>query len=501
MVHGSEIRVKPGITKDRTKLVKIVNLDSLHFNNSHTEGDGLPSSNRYDSGRPGGTGRGPADLEDTGRPPAFLQPALEDRAERIREVTGDVGLARMFVGAMRNTLDTTLTREADETTFVITGDIPAMWLRDSSAQMRPFLRLLDGEEELYGVIAGLVRRQFEYVEIDSYANAFNQEPNGASYDPADACGDPWIWERKYEVDSLAFPVELAHQLWRRTSRTDIFTGSVRRAFGTIVAQWRLEQDHASNSDYRFVRQTELPRETLSRDGLGPDAAVTGMTWAGFRPSDDSCVYSYNVPGNHFAKLALENIAEIAREVYGDRGLADDAQSLAADIAAGIERHGVVSHPDFGDIYAYEVDGLGNALLMDDANMPSLLSLPLTGGVDAAGSLYQATRKFILSEANPYFHAGEHAEGVGSPHTPPGYIWPIALAVQGLTAATRDEKWAILQTLRDTTGGTGFMHEGFNPDHPEQFTRPWFSWANSMFCELLLDYCDGADFPDGKATKG
>jgi meiotically up-regulated gene 157 (Mug157) protein len=425
----------------------------------------------------------------------FLQPVLEDCAGRIVEATGDPGLAGMFVQAMRNTLDTTLFPENDGTTFVITGDIPAMWLRDSSAQMRPFLRLLEFDERLYGVIAGLVARQFECVALDSYANAFNREPNGASYDPADTSDNPWLWERKYEIDSLAFPVKLAHQLWQRTGRTDIFSESVRQGFGAIVAQWRLEQDHEANSSYRFVRQTELPSETLSRDGLGPAAAVTGMTWAGFRPSDDACVYSYNVPGNHFAKLALEQIGEIAGVVYQDAELAAEALALAADIAAGIARHGVVSHPDFGDIYAYEVDGLGNALLMDDANMPSLLSLPLTGGVEAGDPVYQATRAFILSKGNPYFYQGSQAEGIGSPHTPEGYIWPIALAVQGLTASTRAEKWAILQTLRDTTGGTGSMHEGFNPDDPGQFTRPWFSWANSMFCELLMDYCDGFERND------
>ena len=429
--------------------------------------------------------------EKAGPAAGFLEEELLRSAGTIHRVTGDEKLSHMFVACMRNTLDTTLTREADGTTFVITGDIPAMWLRDSSAQMLPFLRFVQADGELYDVIAGLIRRQFDCIAQDSYANAFNQEPNGASYDPEDACDDPWIWERKYEVDSLAFPIQLAHQLWRRTGRSDIFTPAVREVLTTIVAQWRLEQDHEANSAYRFVRNTTLASETLSRDGLGPATAVTGMTWAGFRPSDDACVYSYNVPGNHFAKAALRYTAEIAGEAYGDSVLKADALALAVEIAAGIARHGVVNHPGFGEIYAYEVDGLGNALLMDDANMPSRLSLPLNGGVDLADPVYQATRKFILSDSNPYFHRGIHAEGIGSPHTPPGYVWHIGLAVRGLTAETRDEKWRILQMLKETDGGTGFMHEGFLPDDPEQFTRPWFSWANSMFCELLLDYCEEA----------
>lgn len=417
-----------------------------------------------------------------------LTASLMHQAERIRALTGDSELAAMFLKCMRNTLETTLTREEGGTTFVITGDIPAMWLRDSSAQMRPFLRLLTPQGEMHDIIAGLVQRQFECVALDSYANAFNREPNGAAYNPEDACENPWIWERKYEVDSLAFPVQLAHQLWQRTGRTEIFSDLVHEGFRTIVAQWRVEQDHEANSEYRFVRQTDLPSETLSRDGLGPATAVTGMTWAGFRPSDDACVYSFNIPGNHFARLALLHIAQIADDVYRDTALADGARALAAEINVGIQQHGVVSHPEHGDMYAFEVDGLGGKLLMDDSNMPSLLSLPLTADVSVEDPLYQATRKFILSQENPFFHEGTHAQGIGSPHTPPGYIWPIALAVQGLTAETREEKWEILQTLRDTTGGTGFMHEGFDPDDPAQFTRPWFSWANSMFCELLLDYC-------------
>ncbi|MFQ4148710.1 glycoside hydrolase family 125 protein [Arthrobacter sp. LAPM80] len=389
-----------------------------------------------------------------------------------------------------------LSREADGTTFVITGDIPAMWLRDSSAQMLPFLRFLGsggseagGSGELYDVIAGLCRRQFQCIAQDSYANAFNREPNGASYDPDDGCDDPWIWERKYEIDSLAFPLWLAHSVWRRTSRTDVFDGSVHAVLRTIVEQLRLEQDHENNSTYRFERNTDLPSETLARQGRGPASGITGMTWSGFRPSDDACVYSFNVPGNLFAAQALRLLAEIAAEVYGDGGLAAEAAALAGEIADGVAKFGVVRHPVRGDMYAYEVDGLGGALLMDDGNMPSLLSLPITGGIAAQDPLYLATRAFILSGENPFYFEGSQAAGMGSPHTPPGYVWPIALAAQGLSTPDRAEKWRLLQLLRDTTGGTGFMHEGFNPEDPSQFTRPWFSWANSMFAELLLDYCE------------
>ncbi|WP_026556793.1 glycoside hydrolase family 125 protein [Arthrobacter sp. 35W] len=412
---------------------------------------------------------------------------LEDCATKIRAATGDERLARMFLACMRNTLDTTISRDEDGSTFVITGDIPAMWLRDSSAQMRPFLPLVGSTGALFDVVAGLVRRQFAFINHDSYANAFNREPNGASYDPDDACDDPWIWERKYEIDSLAFPVQLAHQLWRASGRTDFLTLDVHQALATIVEQWRTEQDHRANSPYRFERATTLASETLSDGGLGAPVAVTGMTWGGFRPSDDACVYGYNIPANHFAHLALGHIAELASEVFDDARLAASAAALAGEIAAGIAAHGVVEHPEHGPIHAYEVDGMGGVLLMDDANMPSLLSLPLTSAVPADDRLYLATRRFILGPENPYFNSGSFASGIGSPHTPPGYIWHIALAVQGLTSGSRAEELRMLELLRDTDGGTGFLHEGFDPADPTRFTRPWFSWANSMFCELALKY--------------
>ena len=427
----------------------------------------------------------------------FLQAPLRDGAAQVAALTGDAELAGMFLRSMRNTLETTLTRERDGTTFIITGDIPAMWLRDSSAQMLPFLRFLGpagGADagELYEVLAGLSRRQFACIAQDSYANAFNREANGASYDPKDGCGDPWIWERKYELDSLAFPIWLAHTVWRRTGRADVFDAAVHGVLRTIVAQLRLEQDHENHSPYTFVRQTDLPSETLQRGGKGPLHGVTGMTWAGFRPSDDACVYSYNVPGNLFASQALRHAAEIAAQVYGDGPLAADAAALASEIDDGVASFGVVRHAVHGDMYAYEVDGLGSTLLMDDANMPSLLSLPLTGGIAPDDPLYLATRSFILSPGNPYYYEGSQAAGIGSPHTPPGYIWPIALAVQGLTTPDRAEKLSLLQLLRDTTGGTGLLHEGFDPSDPARFTRPWFSWANSMFAELLLNFCGIGD---------
>lgn len=418
-----------------------------------------------------------------------LEPELVIRlTELARRATGDDKIAEMFSRALTGTLETTVQLEPDGTTFVITGDIPAMWLRDSTAQLGPYLALLADAPELLGMINGLLRRQFAYILRDPYANAFNREANGNAYWAGDVDADPWVWERKYEIDSLAFPILLAHRVWRRTGSTEFADATFHAALVAVVDTLVTEQDHEAQSAYRFQRPGEPASETLSRGGLGSPVARTGMTWSGFRPSDDACVYGYNVPGNLFVATALGHLAELATEVLGDLALAGRATALRAEIEAGVAAHGVVEHPVHGRIYAYEVDGLGNSLLMDDANMPSLLSLPLLGVCAPDDELYLSTRAFALSEDNPYFFAGTAAQGIGSPHTPHAYIWPIALSVQGLTTRDRDEKLALLHALRDTDAGTFAMHEGFHSGDPTQFTRPWFSWAGSMFCELVLDYC-------------
>lgn len=381
-------------------------------------------------------------------------------------------------------LTRTVTHLPDGTAFVITGDIPAMWLRDSTAQLAPFLHIAHQDPGLADLIAAVSRRQLDYVLLDPYANAFNASGNGAGHKDVFP-QSPWVWERKYEINSLAYTIQLAYDLWATTSRTDHLQSFIDVA-RVVIGTWRTEQDHERNSTYRFGRLDCPPSDTLTRDGMGPLTGHTGMTWAGFRPSDDACVHGYNIPGNAFAAVALKYIAELAVEVFGDHALAQDADLLREDIERGIERFGLVDVDGGGPVYAYEVDGLGNRFLADDANVPSLLSLPMLGWCTASDPVYRATRSRILSKANPYFFAGTAASGIGSPHTPPNQVWPIALAVQGLTSDDPTEKRNLLALLLATDGGTGLMHESFHVDDPTKFTRPWFSWANAMFCELALD---------------
>ena len=404
---------------------------------------------------------------------------------QVDDCIGDPEITELFRRVMADNLPAVAELAPDGTTYLLTGDIPAMWLRDSAAQVRPYLILCDRDPALAETLIGVFRRQIEFVNIDPYANSFKRDTEPSPHAGDRSGAGPLIWERKYEIDSLCFPLDLGYALWRITGRSDHFDQRFADAAGKILDLWECELDH-ENSPYYFERASPLTSETLSRNGRGEPVGRTGMTWSAFRPSDDACVYNYNVPGNMFAAVVLDYLEVIAREVLQDGGTADRAARLAASIRDGIEAYGLVEHPTYGRVYCYETDGLGHHVIMDDANMPSLLSLPLSGYLPADDPTYLATREMILSPANPYYFAGSHAAGIGSPHTHPNHVWPIALAVQGLTATDRDEKLRLAQLLARTTGGTGQMHESFDVDDPTRFSRPWFSWANAMMCELVLD---------------
>lgn len=423
--------------------------------------------------------------------PASLTNLIDKVKEHFPE---DKKLQEMFEQCFINTYETTLKPQDDGTTFVITGDIPAMWLRDSAAQVRPYLIAAEEDEHIADMIKGVITRQFYYINHDPYANAFNETANGKGYQTDDTEMSPIVWERKYEIDSLCYPIQLSYLFWKATGRTDHFNQSFMDGLKKILHVWKTEQNHEEDSPYSFERDDWRYEDTLIRGGKGSLTGNTGMTWSGFRPSDDACLYGYLVPANMFAVVALRYAAEISKEVLKDADLQAECEMLAAEIDRGIEEFAVFDHPIFGDIYAYEVDGLGKFNLMDDANVPSLLSMPYLGYCDFDEEKYINTRKYILSRENPYYYEGSAARGIGSPHTPGQYVWHIALSIQGMTAINNDEKQRILNTLKTTDGGTGFMHEGFHADMPEKFTREWFSWSNSMFSEYVLSLC-------GLAVKG
>jgi meiotically up-regulated gene 157 (Mug157) protein len=417
--------------------------------------------------------------------PSTVQQTIDSVCARM---THRPKLARMFARCFPNTLETTTVLLPDETTYIFTGDIPAMWLRDSSAQVRQYLPLAKEDPQLRRVIEGLLRWQAMYVAIDPYANAFNREANGHCWREDLTERNDWVWERKFELDSLCYPLQLAYLYWRATGRAGFLDGDFHRMIMTILGVWRVEQRHGADSPYRFQRPSEEGGALLNK-GIGPPVAYTGMIWSGFRPSDDACRYGYLIPSNMFAAVVLGYMGELAREVFRDAAMEGAAVKLKSEVENGIRAHGIHRHPEFGDIYAYEVDGFGNRNLMDDANIPSLLSIPYLGFTGTDDPVYRNTRRFVLSSENPYFFAGRFARGVGSPHTPQGYLWPMSLIIQALTSGDPAEIRGLLRMLEETDADTGYMHESFDPENPARYTRAWFAWANSLFGGLICNVVD------------
>lgn len=404
---------------------------------------------------------------------------------------GRTKLAEMYRKCFASTWETTLMR-SEGTVFLVTGDIPAMWLRDSSAQVYHYLPHANEFEEVFETIRLLLKRQFQMIALDPRANAFNREPIGAHYaDKSDVTDAqrPWIWERKYEVDSLCYPIRLAYAFWKRTGSTACFQDEAfLPAIRNILDVWETEQRHET-SPYFFQRANCRASDTLPNAGRGTPVGYTGMTWSGFRPSDDACEMGYLIPANFFAARSLAQLEEIIDAVMPDEALSARVRALRAAIEDGLHRFAVVSTERFGDVYAYETDGLGGYVLMDDANVPSLLSLPYLGCVSANDPVYQNTRRMILSDANPYYYNGSAVRGIGSPHTPENYVWPISLCIQGLTSEDPEEIRRLADTLSQIDAGTGLMHEGVHADDPNQFTRAWFAWANSIFSEFVEKAAD------------
>jgi meiotically up-regulated gene 157 (Mug157) protein len=428
----------------------------------------------------------------TRRPPRserrFTSPAVEATIAAARADIADPELAWLFENAFPNTLDTTVTfseKAGRPDTFVVTGDIHAMWLRDSTAQVWPYLPLTRDDPGLRRLVEGVVRRQTACILIDPYANAFNDGPTGSEWASDLTDMKPELHERKWEIDSLCYPVRLAHGYWRTTGDSSVFDAEWRAAAAAVVRTFREQQRKEGPGPYSFRRTTSVAYDTVPLGGYGNPARPVGLVHSAFRPSDDACILPFLVPSNLFAVVSLRQLAEIAEEVTKDAAFAGECRALADEVAAALTRHALVPHPRHGTVWAYEVDGFGNALFMDDANVPSLLSLPYLGCAAARDPAYVRTRRLVLSEDNPYFFRGKAGEGVGGPHVGLRMIWPLAITMRALTSTDDAEVLACLRTLKSTHAGTGFMHEAFDEDDPARFTREWFAWANTLFGELVL----------------
>lgn len=430
---------------------------------------------------------------DTNRRPApadrlFVSKAVEDEIARVKSLLTNRQLAWMFENCFPNTIDTTVhfrMLDGNPDTFVYTGDIHAMWLRDSGAQVWPYLQLANKDEQLRMMLEGVVRRQLMCINLDPYANAFNDGPVGSYWESDNTDMKPELHERKWEIDSLCYVIRLAYEYWKVTGDDSVFDETWLKAVNNILTTFIQQQRKDGVGPYRFTRKTDRSTDTLNNNGLGAPVNPVGLIVSCFRPSDDATTLQFLVPSNLFAVTSLRKAAEILSVVNKDEELAAKCTALADEVENAIKKYAVVDHPEFGKIYAFEVDGFGNALLMDDANVPSLLALPYLGDVDVDDPVYQNTRRFVWSTSNPYFFKGKAAEGIGGPHVGYDMIWPMSIMMKAFTSTDDAEIKQCIETLMTTHNGTGFMHESFHKDDPSNFTREWFAWQNTLFGELIL----------------
>ena len=447
------------------------------------------------AGPPMNTPPSPPDFSSR-RPPVsqrtFTSEAVEARINEVCAKIPQPELRWLFTNCYPNTLDTTISFRAGtdgEDAFVITGDIPAMWLRDSTAQTLVYVPLAARDERLRALFRGLIRRQAKCVLLDPYANAFYATPELGEWRQDETEMKPGVHERKWELDSLCYPVELAHAYWRATGDRAPFDDGWRAAAHRIVATLRTEQRLDGATPYCFARKSDFFYDNAPNRGAGNPTRKVGLIHSAFRPSDDCCLFPFLVPSNFFAVTALRHLGELASEILKDAELRRDCLALAATVETALQAHASCLHPVHGRIFAFEVDGFGNSLMMDDANVPSLLSLPELGCCAADDPLYRRTRAFALSGDNPYFHRGRFAQGIGGPHVAPTMIWPLSIIMRALTSTDDAEIAACLRMLLRTHAGTGFMHESFDPDDPSKFSRAWFAWCNSMFGSLMVRLAD------------
>ena len=418
----------------------------------------------------------------------FQSQSVEAAIAEFSANVKDEELVWLFNNCFPNTLDTTVTyTELDgrPDTYVITGDIDAMWLRDSSAQVWPYMQFTDQDPELKKLIAGVINRQTAYVLKDPYANAFYHEADKRGEWATDSTDMlPGVHERKYEIDSLCYPIRLAYNYWKTTGDTAPFDADWQQAIKNTLQVFRDQQQKDGSNPYRFQRTTPHATDTRSLQGRGYPVRPVGLICSAFRPSDDATVLSFLIPSNFFAVVSLAQAAEMMEAIAGDPATAAELRTLSEEVNTALQEYAIVEHPTYGPIYAFEIDGFGSHLLMDDANVPSLLSLPYLDAIAVDDPVYRNTRAFVWSPDNPFFFRGEAAGGIGGPHVGMDMIWPMSITMYGLTSSDPEEIRQCIQTLKATHGSTGFMHESFHKDDPANFSRAWFAWANTLFGEFL-----------------
>ncbi|RCH55295.1 metal-independent alpha-mannosidase [Mucilaginibacter hurinus] len=420
----------------------------------------------------------------------FTSKAVEAAIKEFKTKVKDKELGWLFENCFPNTLDTTVTfkqKNGRPDTYVITGDIDAMWLRDSSAQVWPYFSLIKKDPALQQLIAGIINRQAENILRDPYANAFYDSPDKVGEWKDDITDmKPGLHERKWEIDSLCYPIRLAYNYWKLTGDVKPFNETWKTSVQTILKTFKEQQRKDGDGPYSFQRKTAWATDGVPMNGFGYPVKPVGLICSTFRPSDDATVYSFLIPSNFFAVTSLNQAAEMVTQISKDNTLAADLTALASEVDQALKQHAVIDHPMYGKIYAFEVNGFGSYNLMDDANVPSLLSLPYLGAVKNTDPVYVNTRKMLLSENNPFFFKGTAGEGIGGPHVGKDMIWPMSIIMRALTSNDDQEIKQCIQLLKTTHAGTGFMHESFHKNDVKKFTRSWFAWTNTLFGELLWE---------------
>jgi meiotically up-regulated gene 157 (Mug157) protein len=420
----------------------------------------------------------------------FSSDSVEKAIAEFSKNVKDKELTWLFNNCFPNTLDTTVTfteKDGKPDTYVITGDIDAMWLRDSSAQVYPYLDFIKQDKKLQQLVAGVINHQATCVLKDPYANAFYDDPNKVGeWSKDETKMQPGLHERKWEIDSLCYPIRLAYKYWKVTGDTTPFDAKWKSAIELTLKTFKEQQRKQNQGPYSFQRKTAWATDGVPMNGYGYPVKPNGLICSAFRPSDDATIYMYLVPSNFFAVVSLKHAAEMVSAISKDAALAAELRALAAEVDAALKKYAIINHPSYGRIYAYEVNGYGSFNLMDDANVPSLLGLPYLDAVPVTDPVYQNTRKMLLSLNNPFFFKGKAGEGIGGPHAGKDMIWPLGIIMRGLTSANDQEIKHCIAMLKSSNAGTGFMHESFHKDDAKHFSRPWFAWANTLFGEFLWE---------------
>ena len=425
----------------------------------------------------------------------FRSNVIEEKIRQVKKLLKHSPyLAWMFENCFPNTLDTTVhyTEDSDGTpdTFVYTGDIHAMWGRDSGAQVWPYLQFANKDKNLKKMIKGVILRQFHNISFDPYANAFNRYPDPNGGWMKDDCGmKPELHERKYEIDSLCYPLRLAYQYWKVTGDASIFDDLWIDVCQKVLNTFKEQQRKNGRGPYKFLRVTDRQLDTVNNAGWGAPVKPVGLIASVFRPSDDATTLLFLVPSNFMAVTTLKKMADVLTTVNHQPALAKECNDLANEVHNALMKYAIYNHPKYGKIYAYEVDGFGNQLLMDDANVPSLLAMPYLGDVSLDDPIYQNTRRFVWSDDNPYFFKGKAGEGIGGPHIGYDMAWPMSIMMKAFTSTDDKEIKDCIQMLMDTDADTGMIHESFNVNNASDYTRPWFAWQNTLFGELILKLVD------------